>query len=415
MTTNRPPLPPFKYLIIIEPLGLLYGSAGRFLSPENLVGRSGSQFPPSAAALSGIVAAHHAQHTASKQELEATLKPLCLAGPFWKWTHDHNPENVCVPTPMNCLARLNPHHDETRVPQGSLVNRLEWDGQQWIPLDQDNAAGKPEGRTWVALNDWLQLSKWQPGDKQPRVYGDPWHYAPHLHPYLKEDERRVDTDRERGSLFLENGVQMHPETCLVYLSNLPIQDDKNRLVKNAWYRFGGEGHMVELTCHPISETSKLHQLLTHPLGQSFSLITPAVWGSNRLSYRSPRPLKKGDKSRHQLAEVDSDLTALWDTAALITERPVTFRYRLGNRKNQQGTDIHQPNQPKALSRGRYAVPAGSVYVMEKPLESYPTWQDWPLDWFPREGPSLKRWGCGLALPLPGAVAQASELSEKLAS
>jgi len=35
----------FKYLAIIEPLGFLYGSAGRFLSPENLVGRSGANFP----------------------------------------------------------------------------------------------------------------------------------------------------------------------------------------------------------------------------------------------------------------------------------------------------------------------------------------------------------------------------------
>jgi CRISPR-associated protein Cmr3 len=36
----------FKYLISIEPLGLLYGSAGGFLSPESLVGRSGESFPP---------------------------------------------------------------------------------------------------------------------------------------------------------------------------------------------------------------------------------------------------------------------------------------------------------------------------------------------------------------------------------
>lgn len=36
----------FQYLILIQPLGFLYGSAGRFLSPENLVGRSGTSFPP---------------------------------------------------------------------------------------------------------------------------------------------------------------------------------------------------------------------------------------------------------------------------------------------------------------------------------------------------------------------------------
>ena len=51
----------FKHLIAIEPLGLLYGSAGRFLSPENLVGRSGTQFPPSAATLSGVFASQYSE------------------------------------------------------------------------------------------------------------------------------------------------------------------------------------------------------------------------------------------------------------------------------------------------------------------------------------------------------------------
>jgi len=45
----------FKYLISISPLGLMYGSAGAFLSPENLVGRSGAKFPPDAATLSGLM------------------------------------------------------------------------------------------------------------------------------------------------------------------------------------------------------------------------------------------------------------------------------------------------------------------------------------------------------------------------
>ena len=45
----------FKYLISINPLGFMYGSAGAFLSPENLVGRSGAKFPPEAATLSGLI------------------------------------------------------------------------------------------------------------------------------------------------------------------------------------------------------------------------------------------------------------------------------------------------------------------------------------------------------------------------
>ncbi|MBC1198316.1 CRISPR-associated protein Cmr3, partial [Microcystis aeruginosa BLCCF158] len=45
---------------------------------------------------------------------------------------------------------------------------------------------------------------------------------------------------------------------------------------------------------------------------------------------------------------------------------------------------------------RYAVPAGTVYRLKNPLSS---WQNWQESWFPTEGVSLKRWGCGLALPL----------------
>ena len=44
----------FKYLIRVHPLGMLYGSAGAFLSPENLVGRSGAKFPPEASTLAGL-------------------------------------------------------------------------------------------------------------------------------------------------------------------------------------------------------------------------------------------------------------------------------------------------------------------------------------------------------------------------
>jgi CRISPR-associated protein Cmr3 len=45
----------FTHLLQITPLGLLYGSAGGFLSPENLVGRSGNKFPPSSATVSGLI------------------------------------------------------------------------------------------------------------------------------------------------------------------------------------------------------------------------------------------------------------------------------------------------------------------------------------------------------------------------
>ena len=202
----------------------------------------------------------------------------------------------------------------------------------------------------------------------PKVHKSLWKSIPHLHPQLREDERRVkieklEDDSERGSLFLENGVQLNPDCCLVYLCN----DE----VKPGWYRFGGEGHMVDVRCLPLNESTK--NLLTQDVGKSFALITQAIWGSNRLSTRFPE---------------------VWDCdrylETLLTERPKPFRYRLGGE-----------GETKRLSRGRYAVLGGTIYVMKTPLKA---WQDWDDKWFPKEGPSLKRWGCGLALPLPSVIA-----------
>jgi hypothetical protein len=41
-------------------------------------------------------------------------------------------------------------------------------------------------------------------------------------------------------------------------------------------------------------------------------------------------------------------------------------------------------------------------VLKEPLSS---WQKWDEDWFPKEGVSFKRWGCGLALPLESVLVQ----------
>jgi CRISPR-associated protein Cmr3 len=76
----------------------------------------------------------------------------------------------------------------------------------------------------------------------------------------------------------------------------------------------------------------------------------------------------------------------WDIATFLLQRPDPFRYRLGGE-----------GKTKRLSRGRYAVPAGSVYVLNEALDK--PWQDWDESWFPTEGYSFKRWGCGLALPI----------------
>jgi CRISPR-associated protein Cmr3 len=346
----------FTHLIAIEPLGLLYGSAGRFLSPENLVGRSGTSFPPSAATLSGLFAATYP---------EKEIWDLCLAGPFW--AKSDRPQSFYVPTPQNYLIK-----------DGKIQQKLAWytDKKCWLNQKKVSPVDKFESGTWLSIDQW---------DNPQTIAKVPWKFLPHLHPRLKEDERRVDEDSDRGSLFVENSVQLDPDACLVYLSSHKLEA--------GWYRFGGEGHMVNVRCEPISST--IEKLLEKPVGKQFALITPAVWGSNRLSYREPQVVCRGDAQRHQLdsndpADNEAHKVSQWDQEALLTERPIPFRYRLGNSEN------HQPHQPKLLSRGRYAVPAGSIYVLKQALKS---WQEWDESWFPREGVSLKRWGCGLALPL----------------
>ena len=384
----------FKYLITVKPLGLLYGSSGRFLSPENLVGRSGTHFPPSAATVSGLFAHHYGSNEQPKR-----LHCLQIAGPFWGWQSD--PQDFCVPAPMSLLSKFKPNLKKTQIPEAVVEDRLAWHADtdiQWRNSSDEAPDKKFSVGTWVKLSDWDTISK---GDieasKTISIYGEPWQYAPHLHPYLLKDQRKVDTDRKRGSLFLENSVQLHPEACLIYLSNLKLND--------GWYRFGGEGHMVEITCDELDNPAK--QILDIKIERSFALITPAIWGSNRLSYRYPQELKKGDKQRHELADVDSDLSTQWQVDGLLTKRPSPFRYRLGD-ANSALEETGKPKRaqpPKRLSRGRYAMPAGSVYVLKTAFsEDHNTWQKWPDAWFPQEGPSLKRWGCGLALPLDSAIA-----------
>lgn len=353
--------PEFKYLILIELLGVLYGSAGRFLSPENLVGRSGSSFPPSAATVSGIFAAHYGNDA---------IQSLHLAGSFWGKTEEvKSQQNFYVPTPLTYLIK-----------NGELRHKLSWDATKEGWFDEEGKApiDKFDKETWLAIADWKNPTK---------VEKSPWKFSPHLHPRLEQDERRVvrkqDTNAEeqQGSLFLENAVQMPQDTCLVYLSTHNLEP--------GWYRFGGEGHLVEISCLELDAQNKA--LLSQSIKQQFALITPAVWGSNRLSYRHPIKLQKGDAKKYERENPESNDLSIWSVETLYTGRPIPFRYRLGDRNNSQ------PHQPKALSRGRYAVPAGTVYVLEKPLNQ--PWQDWDESWFPQEGPSLKRWGCGLALPL----------------
>ncbi|NET62245.1 MAG: CRISPR-associated protein Cmr3 [Symploca sp. SIO2E6] len=335
----------FEYLIAVEPLGLLYGYAGRTLSSKSsLMGLWGLHFPPDATTLSGLFAAEYGNDA---------VQDLQVAGPFWADTEVlQKTQDFYVPMPINYLAAA-----------GTIQRTLVW---QSVPEESEeighwhDISNLPLDHKYTSSGWWIKLSEW---DTPHQVKSAPWRFIPHLHPRMETNERhvaRLSTDT-RSSLFLENAVQLYPNICLVYLSN--------QFLPTGWYRFGGEGHMVNITSYSLPNS--IRTFLNRSPGCAFALITPAVWGSNRLSYRYPQAWK------NQLV-------------ALLTDRPVAFRYRMGGASNT-----------KHLSRGRYAVPAGSVYVLEIPLEI--PWHHWPENWFPKEGPSLKRWGCGLALPLKEAI------------
>ncbi|MCS6958624.1 MAG: type III-B CRISPR module-associated Cmr3 family protein [Pseudanabaenaceae cyanobacterium SKYGB_i_bin29] len=309
----------FRYIISINPLGFLYGSRGRFLSPENLVGRSGAAFPPLAVAITGLFA--HRESMALKDS------NFAVAGPFW--AYDNDLQNFFVPTPFHLLVEGN-----------KVVHRLVWNGTKWVDSEGAKISGK------FTENTWLPIKQWQ---NPQTVEAAPWKFIPHLHPRLAEEERTVRQDNEEGSLFLENAVQMPPNCRLIYLAT-------DRL-DNGWYRFGGEGHLVNVECVEIS--AAVQAILDRPVGGNFALITAAVWGSNRQSLRYPEEWER-------------------KLEALLTARPIPFRYRLGGR----------------LSRGHYATPPGTVYVLNEGLES---WYAWDENIFPKSAYSYKRWGCGLAL------------------
>jgi CRISPR-associated protein Cmr3 len=311
----------FEYLISINPLGFLYGSRGAFLSPENLVGRSGSAFPPLAPVITGLFA--QVQPEVLK---DATFS---VAGAFWADSQDL--QNFFVPTPHNLLVR-----------EDKVIHQLLWDGREWKDKTGQKITGKFTEDTWLSIKEW----------KHPQtVRKAPWQYIPHLHPRLADNQRTVHED-DRGSLFLENAVQLPADIRLIYLSSHPLPA--------GWYRFGGEGHMVDVECIPLKNEIKkrLHQ----PLGKAFALISHGVWGSNRQSHRCPEAWKD-------------------NLATILTARAIPFRYRLGGN----------------LSRGHYAVPAGTVYVLHEPLSQ--PWGQLEEATFPNSGYSYKRWGCSLALPL----------------
>lgn len=331
----------FKYLVIVSPLGFLYGSAGAFLSPENLVGRSGAKFPPDAATLAGLFFSANknqcfAAHEALKQE-------LFVSGPFWAKQED--PTNFYVPVPLHRIIEAS-QDDEWK-----LNNQREWE------RDTSKQDVKAEYR-WQSIDSWAR-AKTSDIRRNAEMSHAPWQYVSFLHPQMKTDERHV---LDEGGLFLENAVQMEEDFCLIYLSTYALP--------SGWYRLGGEGHMVEITCQEITLDSTIHKLLTTKIQKACALVTPGVWGSNHLSYRYP---KQADFPKQGIK--------------ILTDKPIPYRYRIGQRTTERGR----------LGRGRYAVPAGTVYVFKQPLNK--TWWEFPESWFPKEGLPLKHLGCGLSLPV----------------
>jgi len=339
----------FKFLIIIRPLGLLYGSAGAFLSPENLVGKSGAKFPPDAATLSGLIlGTNQEKNFTDHQELKTNLT---VAGAFW--AQDEDPENFFVPIPRSrIVGKKNKDFDDWDLTSGK------WDRQTDLV---------PEYK-WQSINSWhkqTQQLKRPEGKKLNDVAKTPWEFLPILHPYLKDDEKHV---RDQDGLFLENAVQMREDSCLVYLSTHKLPD--------GWYRFGGENHIVEIKSKAIEAHTSIAKLLNQKIQRSFALIAPAVWGSNNLSTRYPKDVRFSNKRPE-----------------MLTDRPEPFRYRVG-----KGDENNK--RASKLSIGRYAVPVGTVYVVKLKDPLNLTWWDFPLEWFPSgEGLPLRQFGCGLCLPI----------------
>jgi len=361
----------FRSLISLSPLGLLYGSAGGFLSPENLVGRSNTKFPPDAATIAGLLLqAMQEQGSAAVEQLK---QEMVIAGPFW--AERENPRRFYVPIPWHRVIEVDRDDEWVLRPKAknsesvansdfsTYLNQYQW--------HRDRPDLKP-AFSWHCIQDWdLPTAQIRSQSVKPV----PWDFVPFLHPKIKPDERHVV---EENGLFLENAVQMHEDSCLVYLSNL---DPDLLSVLQGWHRLGGEGHLVELESRELKSSHKLNKLLQQKITHACALITPGVWGSNSLSRRYPQASSFPNR----------DLK-------MLTDKPIPFRYRTGRSASsdtsQSGYDSRRTGQ---LSRGRYAVPAGSVYVFRDPLNL--SWWDFPDEWFPKEGFPLKHLGCGLCLPV----------------
>ncbi len=368
----------FTSLITVTPLGLMYGSAGAFLSPENLVGRSGTKFPPDAATLAGLFFNANREY---KFVDHAELKTnLVIAGPFW--AKRDNPKQFYVPIPWHLVVAEEEDDEWILVKKSQQEQSIQSQQEQNWCLGQHQWHRRKEklkaGYSWQLIDQWNRTAEELRENKS--IEKHPWEFVSFLHPKIKSEERHVV---DKDGLFLESAVQLHEDYCLVYLANYELPD--------GWYRFGGEGHMIEVEHHVLSESHKINRLLRSKIQRSFALITPGVWGSNSFSHRYPYH----PNFPHQGLK-------------MLTDKAIPYRHRLGQ-KREDVSDRYNPGNVGRLSRGRYAVPSGSVYVFKHPLDL--TWWEFPDEWFPKEGFPLKHLGCGLCLPID--IQGVPECTEKL--
>jgi len=385
----------FNFLIKIQPLGLMYASSGAFLSPENLVGRSGEKFPPEAATLSGLI---FSANKCDPQAIEDLRYNLRVAGPFWaKCKKPGDEQYFYVPMPRHKIIGENENDfDEWEINSGkwqlaSEPNKNELDKESESDGQQEAKKVEPE-YFWLRIDNWdtsatdISLEK----DKGT-VAKTPWKVVSILHPKIQKAQRNVVAE---DGLFLEYAVQMEEDTCLIYLSTHKIEP--------GWYQFGGENHIVEISSMELSNS--VLDKFKIPIERSFALITPGVWGSNKLSSRYPKPRNP------QYQDFSKQYAQKFPTHPLmLTEKAVPYRYRIGH-----GETLNEKRKTGRLSRGRYAVPAGSVYVFKERLDL--NWWHFPDDWFPdarsaekaklfhntelgKQNSLLKKMGCGLCLPV----------------
>lgn len=369
---------PFHHLVSLEPLGLLYGSSGRLLSLEALTGRAAEQFPPDSPVVAGLLAG-----LLASQGRHEEVWNLHTAGPFWL-----TPENeLMLPAPFLLIQ------EEGGSTGRQSSQHLQWqrgseeDGATgWWPTTKtsDQAHKAPSGG-WLRLNDWPYPDKTttKASSRVLPIHDDPWEALPHLHPRLRENERVSAGD---DALFLEYGMALKPGARLAYLSSHAVPD--------GLVRFGGEGHLAQLFCCAIDKSApRLLELLARPLSAPFALITPGLWGGPKLSIREPidTTVPHGHFPWRRNGE----------PPGLLTERPRPWRHRLGQGSPEGKHGNSGRAGKRRLSRGRWALPAGSCYHIDddKPLAP---WAEWQTEWFPKEGFSFKQLGTALSLPIAWA-------------